>query len=121
MLIFCNHKLPDKQHSSASTNTGGKTASFIKLPGYELQAGTRCLCSRAGLTSEFVQLAIRRVHYEHVRRLVALSYRGTNQGQGTAGLLTLPLLIHIVVQLSHIWIQNKVPAEEKRDGGKSEI
>lgn len=111
--------MPYKQHSSTSTNTGGKTISFITLPGYELQANTHCLCCRAGLTSEFVQLATDRVHNEHVRSLVALSYRGTNQGQGTTGPLTLPLLIDKVVQLSQIRIQNKVPAEENTDGGKA--
>lgn len=111
--------MPYKQHSSTSTNTGGKTISFITLPGYELQANTHCRCCRAGLTSEFVQLATDRVHNEHVWSLVALSYRGTNQGQGTTGPLTLPLLIDKVVQLSQIRIQNKVPAEENTDGGKA--
>lgn len=74
----------------------------------------------AGLTSEFVQLSVGGVHNEHVWSLVAPSYRGTDQGQRPAGLLTLPLLVDKVVQLAQIGIQEKVPAEEDTHGGLRE-
>lgn len=45
-----------------------------------------------------------------MRSLVALGYRGTNQGQGPTGLLALPLLVDKVLQLSQLWVQHKVPA-----------
>lgn len=71
----------------------------------------RC-CELAALTSEFVQLSVDRVHNEHVWSLVALSDRGSDQGQRPAGLLALPLLVDKVVQLAQIGVQEKVPAEE---------
>lgn len=69
-----------------------------------------------GLTSELVQLSVDGVHNEHVWSLVALSYRGTDQGQRPAGLLTLPLLVDKVVQLAQIGVQEKVPAGEDTHG-----
>lgn len=60
------------------------------------------------------------MHNEHVWSLVALSDRGSDQGQRPAGLLALPLLVDKVVQLAQIGVQEKVPAEEDTHGGLRE-
>lgn len=72
-----------------------------------------------GRTSEFVELSVDRVYNEHVRSLVARGYGGTDQGQGPAGLLALPLIVDKVLQLSQLWIQHKVPAWEGNKDGES--
>lgn len=74
-----------------------------------------------GHTSEFIQLSIDGVYDEHVRSLVARRHRGADQRQRTTGLLALPLLIDKVLQLSQLWIQHKIPAQEEKAERENEV
>lgn len=55
---------------------------------------------------------------EHVGRLVARGYRGTDEGQRPSRLLDFPLLVDEVLQLAELGIQHKVPAGAQRQKQK---
>lgn len=61
-------------------------------------------------TSEFKELSIGWADDEHVRRFIARRHRCTNQRKRTSGLLTPPLLIHEILQLTQLRVQHEIPA-----------
>lgn len=56
-----------------------------------------------------------------MRSLVARCHRGADQRQRATGLLALPLLIDKVLQLSQLWIQHKIPAQEEKAERENEV